>query len=101
MDRISLEDALRRCLCVNDCLDRIAAFSTLGCGNLGRVHPKEKPMRFRFATGVSAVVVSIVMVGTCLAGDAVQSGLKVGESVNPFLVDDITGPNKGTTLCYR
>jgi hypothetical protein len=58
-------------------------------------------MRFRFATGVFAVVVSIVMVGTCLAGDAVQSGLKAGEPVNPFLVDDITGPNKGTTLCYR
>ena len=36
------------------------------------------------------------MVGTSLAGDAVQSGLKVGESVNPFQVDDITGPNKGT-----
>jgi hypothetical protein len=51
--------------------------------------------------GISAVVVSIVMVGTGLAGDAVQSGLKVGEPVNPFLVDDITGPNKGTTLCYR
>jgi hypothetical protein len=58
-------------------------------------------MRPNFATGLSAVVVSIVMVGTGLAGDAVQSGLKVGEPVNPFLVDDITGPNKGTTLCYR
>jgi hypothetical protein len=58
-------------------------------------------MRLRFATGISAVAVSIVMVGTTLAGDAVQSGLKVGESVNPFQVDDITGPNKGTSLCYR
>ena len=58
-------------------------------------------MRFRFATGLSAVVVSIVMVGTSLAGDAVQSGLKVGETVNAFQVDDITGPNKGTSLCYR
>ena len=58
-------------------------------------------MRLRFAKVFSAVVVSIVTVGTCLAGDAVQSGLKVGESVNPFLVDDITGPNKGKTLCYR
>ena len=58
-------------------------------------------MRISLAKGISAVVVSIVMVGTSLAGDAVQSGLKVGESVNPFQVDDITGPNKGTTLCYR
>jgi hypothetical protein len=58
-------------------------------------------MRSRSAKGISCVVVSIIMVGTSLAGDAVQSGLKPGESVNPFLVDDITGPNKGTTLCYR
>jgi hypothetical protein len=58
-------------------------------------------MRLSFATGISAVVVSIVAVGTSLAGDAVQSGLKPGESVSPFDVDDITGPNKGTTLCYR
>ena len=58
-------------------------------------------MRLNFATGLSAVAVSIVMVGTCLAGDAVQSGLKVGDSVNPFQVDDVTGPNKGKSLCYR
>jgi hypothetical protein len=58
-------------------------------------------MRPKFARGISAVAVSIVMVGTSLAGDAVQSGLKVGEPVNPFQVDDITGPNKGTSLCYR
>jgi len=58
-------------------------------------------MRLNFGKGISAVVVSIVVVGTSIAGDAVQSGLRVGESVNPFLVDDITGPNKGTTLCYR
>jgi hypothetical protein len=58
-------------------------------------------MRISITLGISAVVVSIVMVGTGLAGDAVQSGLKVGEPVNPFQVDDITGPNKGTSLCYR
>jgi hypothetical protein len=58
-------------------------------------------MRIRFAMGVPAVVVSIVMVGASLAGDAIRSGLKPGESVNPFQVDDITGPNKGTSLCYR
>ncbi len=58
-------------------------------------------MQSSLAKGTSAVVVAIGMMGTCLAGDAVQSGLKIGESVNAFLVDDITGPNKGTTLCYR
>ena len=58
-------------------------------------------MRLRFALGISAVVVSIVAVGASLAGDAVESGLKIGEFVNPFDVDDITGPNQGQTLCYR
>jgi hypothetical protein len=58
-------------------------------------------MRLRSAKGLSAVVVSIFVVGTSLAGDAVQSGLKPGESVNPFDVNDVTGPNKGKTLCYR
>ena len=58
-------------------------------------------MRSRFAVGLSAVVVSIVAVGASLARDAVDSGLKPGEFVTPFNVDDITGPNKGQTLCYR
>jgi hypothetical protein len=51
--------------------------------------------------GVPGVVVSILVVGVSLAGDAVQSGLKPGDFVNAFQVDDITGPNKGTSLCYR
>ena len=58
-------------------------------------------MRLRSALGISAVVVSIVTVGAIYAGDAVESGLRPGESVSPFDVDDVTGPNKGTTLCYR
>lgn len=58
-------------------------------------------MRMRFATGVSAVVASIVMLGAVRAGDAVKSGQKAGEFVTPFDVEDITGPNKGQTLCYR
>ncbi len=58
-------------------------------------------MQSRSLKGISAVVVSIIVMGTSLAGDAVQSGLKPGESVNPFDVEDVTGPNKGTTLCYR
>jgi hypothetical protein len=58
-------------------------------------------MRSTVARGISAVVVSIVMVGTGLAGDAIQSGLKPGDFVSPFDVEDITGPNRGKTLCYR
>jgi len=58
-------------------------------------------MRSRSAKSISSLVVSIIVVGSSLAGDAVQSGLKPGESVSPFDVEDITGPNKGKTLCYR
>ena len=58
-------------------------------------------MRFRSVMGISAVVVSIVMVGATRAGDPVESGLKAGDQVSPFDVDDVTGPNKGRTLCYR
>ncbi len=59
-------------------------------------------MRLKLALGIPALVASIVLVGaSSYAGDAVPSGLKPGEIVNPFDVEDITGPNKGTTLCYR
>jgi len=30
-----------------------------------------------------------------------QSGVQVGDFAAPFDVKDITGPNKGQTLCYR
>ncbi len=58
-------------------------------------------MRLKLAIAASAMVVSIVMMGTARGGDETKSGLAVGEHVGPFQVDDITGPNKGQTLCYR
>ncbi len=58
-------------------------------------------MRSRTSKGISSLAVSLIVVGTSLAGDSVQSGLKPGEPVNSFNIEDITGPNKGTTLCYR
>ena len=82
-------------------LDNDAAERTLEGEDSGRVQPKGKLMRMQFARRISAVVVSIVMVGTCYAADVVKSGQKVGEPVSPFDVEDITGPNKGKTLCYR
>jgi hypothetical protein len=87
--------------CVKWTLDSTAQTPILESGNLGRVSLKEKPMQLIRAAGLSAVVVSLAVVGTIHAGDAVQSGLKVGHFVSPFNVDDITGPNQGKTLCYR
>ena len=40
-------------------------------------------------------MVAIAVVGFSHAGDAVESGLKPGDFVNPFQVQDITGPNNG------
>jgi len=82
-------------------LDTVIPDPTIRLRDSGRVLTKEMLMRLKLARSISAVVVSIVVVGTSIAGDAVLSGLKVGESVSPFQVDDITGPNKGTSLCYR
>ncbi|MBN1422629.1 MAG: hypothetical protein JXP34_27880 [Planctomycetes bacterium] len=48
-------------------------------------------------------------IGLAVGGGAVAAekaappevGLKVGEGVPPFTVLDVTGPNKGKSLCYR
>lgn len=43
----------------------------------------------------------LAVAGVALAAEELKSGLPVGEQVPAFNVRDITGPNKGTTLCYR
>ena len=51
----------------------------------------------RFAA-LSLLIVGLV---ASLAWAEVKSGLQVGDSCGAFNVKDITGPNKGTSLCYR
>jgi hypothetical protein len=58
-------------------------------------------MRLKLAVAASAMAVTIVMMGSAHAGEAVKSGLTVGKIVGAFEVDDVTGPHKGQTLCYR
>ena len=59
-------------------------------------------MRKLIALGLAALVVSAYLVGTAsFAGDGPVSGVAVGDYPAPFDVQDITGPNKGTSLCYR
>lgn len=43
---------------------------------------------------------SLALAGLAFAAN-VKSGLEPGESPAAFNVKDITGPNKGTSLCYR
>ena len=58
-------------------------------------------MRKRFAWGLSALVVTALAATTTLmAKDGLKSGLQIGDVATPYDVQDITGPNKGNTLCY-
>lgn len=43
----------------------------------------------------------LLVTGLALAAEELKSGLPVGEDLPAFNVRDITGPSKGTTLCYR
>lgn len=52
----------------------------------------------KFVAILSALVVASA--GIVFAAD-VESGLKVGDTVGAYNVKDITGPNKGKSLCYR
>jgi len=53
----------------------------------------------RFGRSVLAsLVLPALIAPAVLAGD--RSGPKVGSTVQAFHVDDITGPNKGKSLCY-
>jgi hypothetical protein len=53
--------------------------------------------------GLAALVVSTLGVGMLAAADdpVLKSGLQPGDAASPFTVDDVTGPNKGSSLCYR
>lgn len=49
---------------------------------------------------IGAAAVCMLAAGIVFAGE-LKSGLPVGDKVPAFNVRDITGPNKGDTLCYR
>jgi hypothetical protein len=52
---------------------------------------------YRFLTPIA---LAVAVTGLADAAD-LQSGLQVGAAAGAFNVKDITGPNKGTSLCYR
>ncbi len=49
---------------------------------------------------VASVALLVIFVGDA-ASDELQSGLQPGDLATPFEIKDVTGPNKGITLCYR
>src|SRR4051794_15550748 len=61
---------------------------------------RHKAWRSRMNRYVIPAVALFVTAGVAIAAE-VKSGLDKGESPQAFNVKDITGPNKGTSLCYR
>ncbi|MDA1166209.1 MAG: hypothetical protein O3B13_24195 [Planctomycetota bacterium] len=50
----------------------------------------------------SSVVLAIAAASAVgFAADDLKSGLQPDEHAGFFLVKDVTGPNKGKSLCYR
>ena len=52
----------------------------------------------RRSGGALAVLAGLAGLGAAAA--SLKSGLEPGEGTSPFQVRDITGPNKGKSLCY-
>ena len=57
-------------------------------------------VKMRKIMGTSLAVLVACSAAVVTAGD-VESGLQVGDRVGAFNVKDVTGPRKGTSLCYR
>ena len=55
-------------------------------------------MRRLIVPGVALLVLAAG--GFASAGD-LKSGLQIGDSTEFYLVNDVTGPNAGKSLCYR
>ncbi|HEX8910971.1 MAG TPA: hypothetical protein VF796_01330 [Humisphaera sp.] len=56
---------------------------------------------FRFMVPAIAIVATAGLVFAGEKSATVKSGLEAGAQASAFNVRDITGPAKGTTLCYR
>ncbi len=50
---------------------------------------------------VAAVGLLVAYSGALVLAEELESGLQPGDPAGAFNVKDITGPNKGKSLCYR
>ena len=48
-----------------------------------------------------SIILLVMLIADARSDDALNSGLQPGDLATPFEVMDVTGPNKGITLCYR
>lgn len=51
--------------------------------------------------GLPCVGLLVLATGAIAMAESIKSGLQTGEHAGAFNVKDITGPNKGKSLCYR
>lgn len=58
-------------------------------------------LRTSHAWGLAIVAASALGAAAVLQAQGPDSGPKIGDGVNAFDVFDVTGPSKGTELCYR
>lgn len=49
----------------------------------------------------SGAMLAIAACAATSMAEDLKSGLQLGESAGFFLVKDVTGPNKGKSVCYR
>ena len=49
----------------------------------------------------SSLALVVACAATIVNAGDLTSGLQVGDSAGAFNVKDVTGPRKGTSLCYR
>lgn len=49
---------------------------------------------------MTSIAAAVAVCGVAIAAD-LQSGLQVGQSAGAYNVKDITGPDKGRSLCLR
>jgi len=50
---------------------------------------------------VPTVGLLVALMATAATAGDVKSGLQPGEAASAYNVKDVTGPNKGRSLCYR
>jgi hypothetical protein len=49
---------------------------------------------------ISSIALLVILIADAESQE-LKSGLRPGDLATPFEVKDVTGPNKGITLCYR
>ena len=75
--------------------------NVFSCRTVVIVHMFQESMEESFMKRLLVCSAALLMATSVIAAAELESGLKVGDHAGAFNVQDITGPNKGKSLCYR